>query len=105
MKGLSSLELVIFLRLKGAGYKFEQEYRFCERRWRLDFAFPKERVGVEAEGGAWIIGRHQRPQGFINDMEKYNQATILGWRILRYTSQSVDQMLPNLKILLIKRKF
>lgn len=60
------------------------EHRVCDsRRFRFDFAWPDERVALEVEGGAWTGGRHTRGIGFIRDMEKYNLAACLGWRVLR----------------------
>jgi very-short-patch-repair endonuclease len=60
------------------------EYRFHpERRWRFDYALPEHKIAVEVEGGIWRVGRHNSPTGFINDMEKYNSATSLGWKLLR----------------------
>jgi very-short-patch-repair endonuclease len=69
-----------------------REYRFClERRWRFDFAFLPEKLAVEIEGGVWTGGRHTRPQGFIDDCDKYNRAVLLGWRVLRFpTAQVLD---------------
>lgn len=61
------------------------------RKWKFDFGIelhPKM-IGIEIEGGAWISGRHNRGAGFIKDMEKYNHATLLGWRVLRFTPQQV----------------
>lgn len=40
-------------------------------------------VALEVEGGVFTGGRHTRGGGFVGDMEKYNTATIMGWRILR----------------------
>jgi hypothetical protein len=60
------------------------EHRFHDkRRWRFDFAWPDYKVALEVEGGIWSGGRHTRGVGFIKDMEKYNKATLLGWRVLR----------------------
>lgn len=71
----------------------ETEYKFCpDRKWRFDYAYPKLMIAIEQEGGAWSRGRHTRGRGFINDLEKYNRATVMGWRILRYTP---DQMTGN----------
>ena len=59
--------------------------------WRIDFAFPSVKVAVEIEGGTFSRGRHVRPKGYQDDMEKYNYICgELGWRILRYTPQKVD---------------
>jgi len=64
----------------------EAEYKFHEtRKWRFDYAFPRFKVAIEVEGGVWTGGRHTRGSGFVKDMEKYNEAAKLGWRILRFT--------------------
>lgn len=69
----------------------EREYRFHpKRRWRFDFAWPDEKLAVEVEGGQWVIGRHQQPEGFEKDMEKYNAAVLAGWRVLRFTGKMVQ---------------
>lgn len=57
------------------------------RKWRFDYAIPAKKIAVEVEGGAWVQGRHNRAQGFIADMEKYNTAAAMGWRLLRATPQ------------------
>jgi hypothetical protein len=66
------------------------EFRFHPtRRWRFDWAWPSQKVALEIEGGAWTRGRHTRGKGFVRDMEKYNQAVLLGWRVLRVTPKQV----------------
>jgi very-short-patch-repair endonuclease len=68
----------------------EFEYTFARgRRWRFDIALEDQHIGIEIEGGAWTRGRHTRGAGFIADLEKYNNATMLGWRVLRFTPQQV----------------
>ena len=63
-----------------------REYRFHPtRKWRFDFAWVRERVAVEIEGGAWSQGRHTRGAGFSEDCAKYNAATCAGWSVLRFT--------------------
>jgi hypothetical protein len=42
-------------------------------------------VALEVEGGVWTGGRHTRGAGFLKDVEKYNRAAVLGWRLLRVT--------------------
>jgi len=67
-----------------------REHRFHpQRRWRFDYAWPEHRIAIEVEGGAWTYGRHNRSKGFVNDMEKYNEAVLLGWRVLRYTPEQI----------------
>lgn len=68
------------------GIKAVTEHRFHPKRlWRFDIAFPDLKIAVEVEGGVWSNGRHTRGSGFINDMEKYNAATSMGWYLLRTT--------------------
>lgn len=64
----------------------KREYRFAPpRRWRFDFAWLEPMVAVEVEGGIRNYGRHNRPEGFQGDCEKYNAAALDGWTVLRYT--------------------
>jgi very-short-patch-repair endonuclease len=75
----------------------EPEHRFSPpRRWRVDFAWPDRRVALEIEGGAFTRGRHTRGGGFVKDMEKYNAATLAGWRVLRVTPQNLLTDGPDL---------
>ena len=67
-----------------------KEYMFHPtRKWRFDFAIPAYKIAIEVEGGVWTGGRHTRPQGFLGDIEKYNQATLLGWRLFRVTPEDL----------------
>lgn len=63
-----------------------REYRFAPpRRWRFDYAWLPQRLALEVEGGIWIGGRHVRGRGYENDCEKYSEAALRGWRVLRVT--------------------
>ena len=74
------------------------EYRFYPpRRWRVDYAIIDLKIAVEIEGGAYSGGRHVRGKGYIADMEKYNRATLEGWRVLRYTPQQIDDIIRDIK--------
>lgn len=67
-----------------------REYRFAPpRKWRFDYAWVAEKVALEIEGGLWIQGRHNRAPGMIKDMEKYNTATFMGWRVFRFVPQEL----------------
>ena len=65
------------------------EYRFCDRRWRFDYAFFREKIAVEYEGLFSAKSRHTSIKGFINDCEKYNTAAMMGWRVFRITAVNV----------------
>jgi len=86
--GKSKLEDKLVRILDNAGVPaYQREHRFHPtRRWRFDFAWPEHKLAVEVEGGAWTGGRHTRGNGFVADCDKYNAATVLGWRVLRYTT-------------------
>lgn len=76
--------------LEIAGHPFAAEYRFDpNRKWRIDLAFVAEMLAVEVEGGVWQMGRHQRPAGFLGDIEKYNALTLAGWRLIRVTPDMI----------------
>ena len=64
----------------------EKEFKFHPvRKWRFDYAFPEHKIALEVEGGVWTGGRHTSSVGFLNDMEKDNTATPMGWRVFRPT--------------------
>ena len=68
----------------------ESEHRFAPpRKWRFDFAWPELMLALEIEGGVWTMGRHTRGSGFEADCEKYAEASILGWSVLRVTPKMV----------------
>src|SRR3970040_1770915 len=81
----------------------EYEYRFHPtRKWRCDYAWPHAKIALEIEGGVWVGGRHTSSSGFTKDMEKYNEAGLLGWRIFRVTPQQVKN---GQAIVLLERIF
>lgn len=66
------------------------EYRFnLQRRWRFDLAWPEILLAVEVEGGSYVAGRHTQGAGFEKDCEKYNTATVAGWRVIRVTPAQI----------------
>lgn len=66
------------------------EYKFHPtRKWRFDYAWPEHKLALEVDGGIWTQGRHTRGSGRLNDMEKFNHAAMLGWRILYVTPQQL----------------
>lgn len=77
-----------------------KEYRFYKaRKWRFDYAMPLYKIAVEVEGGVWTGGRHVRPQGFLGDIQKYNTAALLGWRVFRTTP---EKLISNNTLTLLK---
>lgn len=70
-----------------------KEYKFHPtRRWRFDYAIPEHKIALEVEGGVWTGGRHTSPKGFLGDIEKYNTATLMGWRVFRTTPDELYKL-------------
>lgn len=77
-------KLEIELLLIRCGVRFQREFRFHPtRKWRFDWAVPYMNFAIEYEGATWAGGRHVRGAGYSGDCEKYSEAAILGWRIIR----------------------
>ena len=105
---MSDLEEQMAWQIKAVGLpEPEREYRFHHsRRWRFDFAWPERKVTLEVDGGHWVRGRHTRGAGFEADAEKYNAATVHGWRVLRVTSTMIEdgRAINWLERLLVERE-
>ena len=88
----STLELLMAAQIETARLPAPHtEYHFHPiRQWRFDFAWPAQKIAVEVEGGTYVKGRHTRSKGFRNDCEKYGEASIMGWRVLRFPSDMVN---------------
>jgi hypothetical protein len=69
------------------------------RRWRFDFVWwfcelntrRELKIALEVEGGTWMAeGGHNHPGDFLRDMDKYNQAELDGWMLLRVTPDMIE---------------
>jgi very-short-patch-repair endonuclease len=50
----------------------------------------KYHPSVEVEGLSWHgVSRHTTPKGYRADLEKYNAATLQGWRVLRFEQDAI----------------
>ncbi|MCE6006365.1 DUF559 domain-containing protein [Acinetobacter soli] len=83
-------EVTLARDLRALKIGFEQEYKFhAERNWRADFLITGTKILIEVEGGIWSGGRHTRAKGYLGDMEKYNAAAVMGFKVLRFDTQQV----------------
>lgn len=114
LRGKSSLEkkfLLLWASL--GGRKLEEEVVFAPpRKWRFDFCAanyvieatgnpPDSRnkqgririmpiLAIELEGGIWLKkSGHNTGTGISRDIEKYNTAQLLGWKVFRLTSDMI----------------
>lgn len=84
MKSSAAVELLI-TQLKREGVPVGVlEFQFHPtRKWRFDLAYPNVLVAFEYEGGIFTGGAHVRGKHFKSDVEKYNTAALMGWRVFR----------------------
>lgn len=69
------------------------EYAFHpDRKWRMDYCWPEQRLFLEKDGGIWNAGRHTRGAGWLKDTDKLNAAAELGYRHLRCTPQQLTDL-------------
>ena len=70
---------------------FVPQYRFCPRKWTVDFAFVREKLAIEIQGfgPGGYGGRHQTPDGLEAQYEKTSALAIYGWRLLEASTGQV----------------
>ncbi len=87
---------------EATGIPPQPEFKFHPtRKWKFDYAFPEQQIAVEVEGGIYGYkdksgkfksrGAHSSITGIKRDIEKYNAATVLGWKVLRLTSEQARE--------------
>lgn len=95
MREPSELEALLLLHIRAEGLpEPRREYPFAApvgRKFRADFAYPYQRLLIECEGGVWLDkGGHSTGDGITRDCHKQNLATLLGFRVLRFTAAMVE---------------
>lgn len=66
------------------------EFKFHPvRKWRFDFAWPERLFAVEVDGAIYSGGRHTRGMGVEKDCEKFAEAMIAGWKVMRVSTNQV----------------
>jgi len=74
--------------------KWEMEAKGINgRKFRFDCANVSEKIAIEIEGGIWLGARggHTNGIGYSNNMEKYNLAVLEGWKVLRYSPETLKK--------------
>ena len=83
----------LFLWRVAQGPPLEREVHFHPtRKWRADFAHMASRTLIEIEGGIFQrgAGRHNRGAGYAKDAEKYLEAVLAGWTVIRLTERQLE---------------
>ena len=98
-RGLKEIKLILQL----MKIDFIAEHRFHEtRQWRFDIAIPSLKIAIEYEGIMSRKSRHTTVTGYTKDCEKYNAATIAGWRVLRYNAINYQSLGDDLRLIIKK---
>jgi very-short-patch-repair endonuclease len=85
---------------KNNGVECVKEHLFHPtRKWRFDYAIPSHKIAIEVDGGVWVNGRHNRPAGYLKDLDKFNAAASMGWLVLKFTP---DELLKSATLDLIR---
>lgn len=91
----------------------KKEFKFSDRKFKFDFAIiinaeifcaiEYEGLGLRTDksGGVDKSG-HTTATGYTSNCTKYNLATVLGWKLLRYTALNYKDLERDLKLLLNK---
>jgi very-short-patch-repair endonuclease len=82
----SQAEILFAKHLKELGLGFRTNVPVViGRRWRWDFELSSHRIAIEIDG--YFKGRHGA--GWGADNEKRNTGTMLGWRVLVFSTNYV----------------
>jgi len=89
-------EKFLLLWKSASGPRLHEEYKFHpKRRWKADFRYDSPRLGpihIEIEGGIWLGGkaRHTSGVGYWKDCEKYNEACLMGIKVIRLAGPLIN---------------
>ncbi|MFI1227592.1 MULTISPECIES: endonuclease domain-containing protein [unclassified Streptomyces] len=56
-------------------------------RYRLDFALPERKIGIELDGSTW----HSSPEAFTRDRARQRELELDGWRIIRFSGSEITK--------------
>ena len=92
VQGKSYLEAMFAAQLRAENLYFEEQVKLVPgRKFAADFFLPQLRLVIEIQGGTYIRGRHNRPEGFRADCEKNNLLTLLGYRVFKADVEQVKK--------------
>lgn len=61
-----------------------REHKFSS--WRIDIAWPAQKLAVEVHGATFVRGRHNTGTGLRRDAQKARSLVLHGWRLLTFSS-------------------
>lgn len=89
-----------FMWVKGICPDAIEEYQFCPiRKFRADVFVPSLNVLIEYEGINSAKSGHTTMAGYTKDCDKYNLASLMGFKLLRYTALNKSDILRDITAL------
>lgn len=89
-------ELFLKLWKEHGDKRFKVRREYCaipNRRFKMDFAWVKQRVAVEIQGGTYMgKSAHNTGKGLSRDYEKNNLAIQNGWVIIYLDSKAINNL-------------
>lgn len=73
----------------GQGCEFKELQFARPRLWRFDWAYERERIAIEYQGGNYTGKGHNTIKNLRNDYEKFTEANLRGWLLILIDSGSV----------------
>ena len=104
-QSIGKYKLHIIQVLESSGLNFVPELEFSqERKFRFDWAIPDLMLAIEYEGIFSEKSGHTTISGYKKDVIKYNFATKLGWKLLRYTADNYLDIENDLRKITLQQK-
>lgn len=87
---LSPIEKMFFDRWRAIyGFCLLWQYEVPGFRYRLDFAFPQQKVAIELDGYQY----HSSKEQFTNDRKRQRELEMAGWRFVRFSGSEINKNL------------
>lgn len=82
--------------------KLLEEFKFHpDRKWRFDWCIPDLKIAIEFEGGIFKATQgHNSIKGMLKDIQKYNAAQELGWKVIRMHPKNYQTVISEIEKLL-----
>jgi|SRR5690606_7240513 len=97
-EGLSHIDMILYVKQ----IDFVKEYEFVpDRKFRADRYVPSLNLLIEYEGIYSEKSRHTFFKGYSTDADKYNLATVHGYRLLRFTSDNYKSFYDLLEKIIV----
>ena len=96
-------KVLTILRSISEGWIYEFKYNTA-RKFKFDYANLPLKIAIEMEGGIYTGTGHAKTGTYLKDMDKYNDAQLKGWIVLRYAYGQENKIEGDVRKAIEKRK-